>query len=657
MPSFHSLPAEVIEHILIIAALGGFPQAIAAFARTCKANYSLVYNSPDQHLWRQIYLTTFDDPRASGGGPGWGDCASSHNHPQDDFEWAHEYQERAWAAEYIRHQTDPTYRLSAVWHTDEEVTHRNIRAFDALLSVIDSALPCPPTIVLSFLGGGVGAPSPPSPTYDQYPIFPPLPQAMGGSSSIVAISPSDVGGRTFGQATRARNTAWVESVLAKGYPPEVTADFSGEKWVGRVFDQLLDPAEFRQMQAAGQLIAYTGFMPIPQPLADVVSVPGSHTGDRQYMSAENQLRRARRLARQRVYNMRYLSRDRHWGPFLPVESPKEGRRRDQRVVEDEELLQPILAMIHAAAAHPHGNDHNHDHDHDQEHDDEHEDESEHGDAGENDIMDVDEDEDAEGDASSTDSEDDRGLPDAREAEADIPTGPPTSSELRTDWAYLAAVRVVVEANLRQSVQNLQDLRGLLSLDGLRPGSAPWDASAYKVPDPPEESSSKGKGKERATASDECEGWDWAGVTGIWQRCVCWMDYRDLILHNLSGEFEDPHLSEAVRIIAMRLRIQSYSPCTVPGYEHLPTIHVIGETVRGAVSGRPRKMHGTVSIVADGSVRWNLYSTIEGGDEDEWVSEGVQVGGVASAMGILGLWTGAQHERMDPLGPCWAWKVA
>ena len=35
--------------------------------------------------------------------------------------------------------------------------------------------------------------------------------------------------------------------------------------------------------------------------------------------------------------------------------------------------------------------------------------------------------------------------------------------------------------------------------------------------------------------------------------------------------------------------------------------------------------------------------------DEWVSEGVQVGGVASAMGVLGMWTGAQHERMDPLG--------
>lgn len=43
------------------------------------------------------------------------------------------------------------------------------------------------------------------------------------------------------------------------------------------------------------------------------------------------------------------------------------------------------------------------------------------------------------------------------------------------------------------------------------------------------------------------------------------------------------------------------------------------------------------------------SSIEGGTRDEWVSEGVQVGGVASAMGVLGLWTGASHQRMDPLG--------
>ena len=44
-----------------------------------------------------------------------------------------------------------------------------------------------------------------------------------------------------------------------------------------------------------------------------------------------------------------------------------------------------------------------------------------------------------------------------------------------------------------------------------------------------------------------------------------------------------------------------------------------------------------------------FSSVEGGQGDEWVSEGIQIGGVASAMGVLGMWTGAQHERMDPLG--------
>lgn len=34
---------------------------------------------------------------------------------------------------------------------------------------------------------------------------------------------------------------------------------------------------------------------------------------------------------------------------------------------------------------------------------------------------------------------------------------------------------------------------------------------------------------------------------------------------------------------------------------------------------------------------------------EWSSEAVQVGGIGSAVGVLGMWTGAGHERADPLG--------
>lgn len=43
-------------------------------------------------------------------------------------------------------------------------------------------------------------------------------------------------------------------------------------------------------------------------------------------------------------------------------------------------------------------------------------------------------------------------------------------------------------------------------------------------------------------------------------------------------------------------------------------------------------------------------------EGEWATEGVQLGGRGSAMGVIGMWTGAEHERSDPLGPFWAWKV-
>lgn len=62
---------------------------------------------------------------------------------------------------------------------------------------------------------------------------------------------------------------------------------------------------------------------------------------------------------------------------------------------------------------------------------------------------------------------------------------------------------------------------------------------------------------------------------------------------------------------------------------------------------------------------------------EWSTEGIQIGSIGSAVGMLGMWTGAnQYVQMpltlfrpdltchipssdstDPLGPIWTWKVA
>ena len=43
------------------------------------------------------------------------------------------------------------------------------------------------------------------------------------------------------------------------------------------------------------------------------------------------------------------------------------------------------------------------------------------------------------------------------------------------------------------------------------------------------------------------------------------------------------------------------------------------------------------------------SSAPGSSEPEWSSEAVQIGGAGAAIGLLGMWTGALHERPDPLG--------
>ncbi|KAJ3761449.1 hypothetical protein EV360DRAFT_37804 [Lentinula raphanica] len=58
-----SLPLELAEEILISCALAGSVEAIASFSQTCRLYHELIYGGADNHLWRGIYLATFDDPR------------------------------------------------------------------------------------------------------------------------------------------------------------------------------------------------------------------------------------------------------------------------------------------------------------------------------------------------------------------------------------------------------------------------------------------------------------------------------------------------------------------------------------------------------------------------------------------------------------------
>lgn len=58
-----TIPVEILEYVLTLLAGDGEPRAIAELAASCRLLYNMVYGSSNSHLWREIYLTTFDDPR------------------------------------------------------------------------------------------------------------------------------------------------------------------------------------------------------------------------------------------------------------------------------------------------------------------------------------------------------------------------------------------------------------------------------------------------------------------------------------------------------------------------------------------------------------------------------------------------------------------
>jgi len=110
-----------------------------------------------------------------------------------------------------------------------------------------------------------------------------------------------------------------------------------------------------------------------------------------------------------------------------------------------------------------------------------------------------------------------------------------------------------------------------------------------------------------------------GVTGTWQRIVCFLDYSDFHYLNFSS---NPPLSqrrppidheEAIRLILMELQV----------------------TKIGWDPNSSSKLTGTVELTAEKEVRWSTLSYFQG--ESRWRSECVQIGGVRSKRGVCGTW--------------------
>lgn len=63
----------------------------------------------------------------------------------------------------------------------------------------------------------------------------------------------------------------------------------------------------------------------------------------------------------------------------------------------------------------------------------------------------------------------------------------------------------------------------------------------------------------------------------------------------------------------------------------------------------------MSATPAGPIRWTSFSIFHG--EERWRSEGVQIGGLRSARGILGNWFDKDFDRHGPAGPTAFWKVS
>ncbi|KAF7340009.1 hypothetical protein MVEN_01918600 [Mycena venus] len=630
--SLPALPPEILEQILVETVCSDSPNTVAAVAACCRLLHDLV-----DSIWRDLYLAIFDDPRPKNALK---DSSPGIASPvQIAYDW-HNFTRRIAAANCLA-AGNPACN------------------FQTLVDVVETAAPVPPLRTLDLVT-----------VKSRRLVFPPLLRELAPSS----------------------NTTWLNKVLSRGYPAALAkrmlTSFDSE---GQEYHSHPEFEDTPVGKAFNKFTFLRGFIPIdPTQTSSTV---------------EHQHATARAFARTRVYNTKYLMVERCWGPFQPLDPPKphvyDWRNRLSRFTPPESDSQDAEIALRSAGSSRRASNVIHpstivltpsllDQDED--------------------IDDPDYDPDA--DADDSDADDDGHVDGSHLLHflssrgidfTDNRTHPtyvfPAPHRVVPDYAFLAAARYIMEANMRDKfdmemqyfnsmgsgskdaaadvgLELSEVVDAMQSLELVRMGGAPgfWDIwRPEKLEGDDEEAPAPvDKGKGKATESDEVEGWDWAGVAGEWRRVVCWLDYRDLLMHNVdvaTAGFGIDEVQETIRIFPMTLRVVRYSRAPPPpaGADphaliyRLPIIHVEGES-RGTDTDETsaRVVAGTVRMIGDGAVRWSMLiqtSSEAAGADPEWVTESVQCGDIGSAIGIIGLWTGAEHSSTDPLGPCWAWKVA
>ncbi|KAI0631873.1 hypothetical protein C8Q77DRAFT_169204 [Trametes polyzona] len=553
-PSLGGLPDEILEVVLVICAAEGHPESIASLAATASRFFHAIYRSYDHHLWRSVFLTLFDDPRAV-------------RYPcTESIAWERDTKTRIWAGRYIvKYNPGPVLKVlgshslrsrDVTLYTVEQPHSKDVltplRALNTIVTIIRTLAPDARSLSKT-------------PFHTQH-MHTSSHLSTGGSENLVQLH-----ARTGSWPPNVAHTdeaspsvTWLRTLFAANTPPMLASRFSGGSRDGA-------PRDTPTSLAASQILSYLGFFPA---CSDIPSQPASRDDAR--CPAE---------ALQRVFNMDYLSPRRGYGPYLPVRPPRGSPEADAR--------EASLGT------------------------------------------------------SESDSDDPDWEPNHNEREV-----LPSADQLLPDWAWLAAARTVADCVLHV-YQESEDVDKLAAWDNLREGTWLSPPGSHTAEDDPSNISASLDGEEHMQQA----GYDWAGAEGVWRRLTCWLGYDDLVYHHHYGRYDDPDLDQAWIIVPFSLRITGYSPSPIPKYADRPTIHVEGEMGGAEWEGSIdisnediRRVHGTVSMLSDGSVRWSITSMDEENADDQWASEAVQLGGVGSAMGALGMWTGVRHEVDDPLVP-------
>ncbi|KAL2068986.1 hypothetical protein VTL71DRAFT_15324 [Oculimacula yallundae] len=237
-----------------------------------------------------------------------------------------------------------------------------------------------------------------------------------------------------------------------------------------------------------------------------------------------------------------------------------------------------------------------------------------------------------------------------------------------DWEKLEAVMLVLGHNMESFMQtagNRSLPKGLWSKGGWK-GARPYSYKSVDIVGFNHKDEEEGvipADDEDVSAAETVD--DPYNITGTWMRVVCFLDFHDLFAYNFAipnmpADIPRPALQtiEAIRLISMELRVtHTEDPGPDDGQSH-PVVYFEGVSRSLHSEWDPNansNIRGNVRMTKEGEVRWQSISVYNG--EERWRSEGIQIGGIQSARGVLGHWFDKDHDLHGPAGPTSFYKLS